>query len=562
MLNWASWRRFFTLRLLLAVLITLILYTTLPLFDLARLNSILTIPEIHYKPVGYGKHHDTILQLIRRAERQESAHLTIIQSQGTDATLLQEYADVLHMPPPPGFDKWLAFARKNDAMLSTLAYTQIYNDLEPFMSVKAAELRRRAHQLYYNEFIAMVTIRAGNITNYAPNWRSNAFVAMLTPIVSMLPDMDLPINLHDERRIVIPCGDRVEAIKQANARKALLGNTTVRDLGELVYRKKDGDAEHDVEWINRSHQSLMGEMKSACPPESIVNSNASVQSNETLFSFEDEIQSICDNPRLHDIHGPLLCPTSSQISPYLVPVFSECKLSINADILFPAGMYYIADDSDPRYAVTHDNSWNRKSDQIVWVGVNSGGSPPPDLVKNQVRQRFVTLFDPAKGLEIEVNEEAEFVRKLRDDSYVGFSSVINANDEERASLERDYKFVKKVDMNEYLNHKYLIDLDGQSFSGRFRPFLKSHSLPFKQTLYLEWWQARFRPWIHYIPIKTDFSNLFPLIRFFHSSPKEAKVIAERGRRDAQKYFRKSDMEVYLYRLLLEYARLLSDAIPQ
>ncbi|KAI7561799.1 glycosyltransferase family 90 protein, partial [Hortaea werneckii] len=125
-------------------------------------------------------------------------------------------------------------------------------------------------------------------------------------------------------------------------------------------------------------------------------------------------------------------------------------------------------------------------------------------------------------------------------------------------------------MKEQYAHKYLADIDGNSFSGRYRGFLGSTSLPIKATIYDEWHDSRLVPWVHFVPMDNTFVDLYGLMEFFvgyvsrdgqegvGGRDEVAKKIALRGKEWAERVLRREDMQVYVFRLLLEYARVCDD----
>ncbi|OCK76788.1 glycosyltransferase family 90 protein [Lepidopterella palustris CBS 459.81] len=109
--------------------------------------------------------------------------------------------------------------------------------------------------------------------------------------------------------------------------------------------------------------------------------------------------------------------------------------------------------------------------------------------------------------------------------------------------------------------KYLPDIDGNSFSGRYRGFLLSTSVPLKATIYKEWHDKRLVPWAHFVPFDNTFVDLFGVMEYFIGDgvgrgghDDQARRIAEDGKAWAERVLRKEDMEVYMLRLLLEWAR--------
>ena len=90
---------------------------------------------------------------------------------------------------------------------------------------------------------------------------------------------------------------------------------------------------------------------------------------------------------------------------------------------------------------------------------------------------------------------------------------------------------------------------------------------------------RIEPWVHYVPIQTDLSDLLDALLFFRGGllgPGDAdsgsdansetsfghhedlaRKIAKAGREWSLKYWRREDLTAYMFRLFLEYARVMS-----
>ncbi|SCV36251.1 related to capsule-associated protein [Fusarium fujikuroi] len=115
-----------------------------------------------------------------------------------------------------------------------------------------------------------------------------------------------------------------------------------------------------------------------------------------------------------------------------------------------------------------------------------------------------------------------------------------------------------VDKDEALKSTLAFDIDGNGISGRYYKLLASMSVPIKQTLFLEWHDDRLIPWLHYIPVSQSMEELPELVFYLTSTPsgKEvARQIARQGRQWHTRAFREVDMGLYVYRLLLEMAKL-------
>ncbi|KMU82037.1 hypothetical protein CISG_09348 [Coccidioides immitis RMSCC 3703] len=118
-------------------------------------------------------------------------------------------------------------------------------------------------------------------------------------------------------------------------------------------------------------------------------------------------------------------------------------------------------------------------------------------------------------------------------------------------------------------------MDGAGFSGRFLPFLRSRSLPFRTALFRQWLDSRLTPWLHFVPQDLRLHDFYSTLAYFAGAREldengktrktimkahehEGRQIAEEGKKWAEKALRKEDMEIYMFRLLLEWARLTDD----
>lgn len=144
---------------------------------------------------------------------------------------------------------------------------------------------------------------------------------------------------------------------------------------------------------------------------------------------------------------------------------------------------------------------------------------------------------------------------------VHFGSVGQCSEEDRAE-EKEYFDVRTNDpFNVNLKHKSLLDIDGNAFSGRFYAFLQSRSLVLKQALFREWHEDRIVPWVHYIPLRLNGTDHLEVMRFLtqeEEGQRLAREIAEESREWVGRSLRKVDMQAWMFRLLLEYARLVDD----
>ncbi len=115
-------------------------------------------------------------------------------------------------------------------------------------------------------------------------------------------------------------------------------------------------------------------------------------------------------------------------------------------------------------------------------------------------------------------------------------------------------------------------IDGNGWSGRFKRLITSNSMIFKSTVYPEWYvftytayetsrsepfsrfANRVQPWVHYVPIQIDLTDLHDVFIFFRGDGNGegahenlARKIAVAGREWSKSFWRKEDLIAYMYR---------------
>ena len=510
--------------------------------------------------------------------------------------------------PPPGFKDWYIFARKRNVH-NIDDFEQIMDDLRPFWAIMPTTLRKMAARLQETGGVAGVHIRQKKVVKMTdPGWRSETLAGFLKRFIKYLPDMDIPVNLMDQPRIVVPYEDMqalLEAEEQSRRLPLTAKDQFTQGLGNMLDLSQErhdwgDDVATDPQWFFYSGgENYMNLAKLACPPGTPARNpdmttadaaNLYMTPLETFVSNFNLSTDLCTvGPSILHQHGFLYASTSTVASQRLFPVFSECKTNVNNDILFPANMYML---KDPRYIYDskYDYDWEEKNDTLVWRGVTSGGIQNPDNWQTMHRQRLVLLTN---GTEMMTRDDVPILTQTADQHYQ--TSHFNASSFAQEHFDvgltdtwgcipdcgfydEVFSIKKPIPLNEQFKDKYLIDVDGHSFSGRWRAFQFSKSLGIKATIFREWHDSRLFAWRHFIPLDNRYNELYSLMTYFigNGSPSlndsqnqeesthipahdfEAKMIATQAQTWAQHALRDEDIEIYTLRLLLEYARLLDD----
>eukprot|EP00095_Tigriopus_kingsejongensis_P002810 maker-scaffold1187_size56475-snap-gene-0.12 protein:Tk02810 transcript:maker-scaffold1187_size56475-snap-gene-0.12-mRNA-1 annotation:"hypothetical protein DAPPUDRAFT_314403" len=108
-----------------------------------------------------------------------------------------------------------------------------------------------------------------------------------------------------------------------------------------------------------------------------------------------------------------------------------------------------------------------------------------------------------------------------------------------------------LSMFDFFKFKYQINMDGTVAAYRFPYLLAGGSLILKQDSdYFEHFYPDLKPWTHYVPFKSDLSDLVEKIEWAQTHDQKARDIADNGRKYAQEHLMPRDVVCY-HALLLK-----------
>ncbi|KAL9603270.1 MAG: hypothetical protein Q9219_001292 [cf. Caloplaca sp. 3 TL-2023] len=532
-------------------------------------------PEPVPAPPSNDKSHP-IHQLITQAERNFEA-VKSKQSQ-TLHDAVTEYRRRYKVPPPPNFDKWYQFAKERDVQLID-EYDEIYHALLPFWALDPALVRGRAREaLGFDNALLGILIRDGAVVSAAGGleWQQKSTVGMMEGFIKYLPDMDLPFNIHDEPRVVVPSDDLSRLVAMAKDKTMPVSFTNPSPRNSWSPRPADVDdgkrfSDFKTTRFNTfAHQPTWTNSRLSCLPESPARAlDETIRDDLSSFGFSElgfisnhtAFADICLSPSLQERFGFFGRPNAFKIVHDLFPIFSQSKISSYQDILYPSPWYWA--DKVP-YDERQDFPWDDKKNQLFWRGSTTGGFSRDGGWRRQHRQLVVekmNALDTAKIFDNQSSPEPNTF-KLKDvqrNEYkqmfdVKFSHVGQCDPGDCDAQREYFEVVKPSKQHDAWAYKYLLDMDGNAFSGRFYAFLKSTSMIYKMAIFKEWHEAWIRPWIHYVPLSLKGDEYLESVRYFNEEEigkTQARRIAAQSREWAGQALRKADFEVWFFRLLLE-----------
>lgn len=510
-----------------------------------------------------------IFELMDNAERDWKAKLQRASKTLDEAVM--EYERRYKRPPPLGFDKWWDYVVKHDVLLPD-EYDEIYHDIEPYWGIHPEDLADAERELEERDDIIVVAKTPGNdkleIVHTTFKTNPSAHIARISNILKLLEEVehDLPplrmsFSPHDNPNMLSDWRIKTMVMEAAKS------GTTVR--------QKEFPPIHTVGWVQ------------ACPPSSPAQQNQpplpalpphayeprfNTSAPKTFIASHRATMDPCLHPSLLVTHGQFL---SHGKGPYpqrtLVPRFSLCRTHLHHDIRPPVPYGWI---SGVGLEEQGDVPWEEKIDErLDWRGSNTGlfASPKTPWSYSQ-RSRLVSLANSVIGnvsiLPVPDNGytrvgEPDEVRLARvnpawmDVAFVNKAIMCDENGGTCKDMEKMWEFRRSQGRKEEGRYKFIFDVDGNGWSGRFKRLMTTNSLIFKATIFPEWYMSRIAPWVHYVPIQISYTDLYDAVAFFRAHDDLAKHIAMEGKAWSMRFWRNEDMSAYLYRLFLEYARVSS-----
>ncbi|KAI6096328.1 glycosyl transferase family 90-domain-containing protein [Pisolithus croceorrhizus] len=510
-----------------------------------------------------------IFELMRDAEAAWNAKLARASKTLEEAVI--EYRRRYKRPPPLGFDKWWEYVVRHDIQLPD-EYDEIYHDIEPYWGLDAADLARSVEELGTWDDIFTVVKTSSNsglaiVNSTVPESnrilrdRIEAIIDLTKDFGVDLPPMRIQLSPRDDPRMHTDWRIREMALSAAR-------NGTTIQQSNLPPVTGGG-------WIQ------------ACPPNSPARVNPPVlpsldgSSHVQLFNRASPKSFVvshraamdpCYHPEILVSHGQFLSHRQGPLPHHtLVPLFSHCGTLLHHDIRPPIPYGWTSgNDSE----VLGDVPWTQKVDErLDWRGSPTGiYASPETLWMHAHRQRLVAMTSTVEGnidvlrvpldASSPVGDSVELRRARVNPAWmdVAFAGKPLACEESSGTcklMEERFEFRRMQGRKEEGRYKFILDVDGNGWSGRFKRLVTSNALILKASVYPEWYTSRIAEWVHYVPIQVTYADLYDVIAFFRNHDEAAAKIAGAGKQWSQRSWRKEDMSAYLYRLLLEYARVMS-----
>ncbi|KAJ3354925.1 F-actin-capping protein subunit alpha [Entophlyctis luteolus] len=248
---------------------------------------------------------------------------------------------------------------------------------------------------------------------------------------------------------------------------------------------------------------------------------------------------------VRDAHGFFSHPWRFLVQNARMPVFSRAKLECFEDLLIP-GDYHM---QQARMLQDFADSvaWTQKRPVLFWRGSTTGG-----LLAEHTAWK---TFHRTRLLDWHAEHATEGTESTVEFD-IGIHAVTNAPELEFIErFVKIYPYKPFVPFGQIVKFKYLLVVDGNTWPGRLQWFLATNSVVLLAGIFKDYFMWRLEPWVHYIPVKLDFSDLEERLVWLKQNDEAAKQIAQNAQRLVKPINRLSAMQCYTALAFLEYSNL-------
>ncbi|KAI2630384.1 glycosyltransferase family 90 protein [Hypomontagnella submonticulosa] len=507
--------------------------------------------------------------------------------------------------PPPNFDKWFDFAQQRKSVVVD-RFDQIERDILPFWGVKQQRIQEGLEILQGLPDIGIIKITDGMVSHNQPLDPSQRLVLdeaalMISKFAVHLPTMTIAINLKERPRILVPWDDvhRFTMAGGGKPRFQFIPHRSHKRGEEEPKLAENNPTDASKATMRSVSQPYVSPKKFrqlealACPPgsaarggvhwdvrdfcSSCVRPHSEGQFLQDWEMFLDP----CHQPDVFNLHDLHTTPHLYDLHQDLLPLFSRSKTDSFNDILIPI----IRPDVNRE---TEMMNFDQKKNIVFWQGdAKDSQVVTPQSLLGGHRHRLVHLANNASavdevsmllGAQIHGKDKFRYekTRVKEANGPLPFDfSLTNAEaceDTNCQLLRKEFGFKEPA---KALDNRYIVLLDSADGPPpNLLQILRSNSVPILSSIFREWYTERLMPWVHFVPIDLRYHALHSTMAYFvglknrglingrqqltDGREDDARWIAEQGRKWADKAMRKEDMEVYLFRLLLEWGRVIDE----
>ena len=108
-----------------------------------------------------------------------------------------------------------------------------------------------------------------------------------------------------------------------------------------------------------------------------------------------------------------------------------------------------------------------------------------------------------------------------------------------------------MERHDMINYKYILDIDGNASTWDATAWkLNSGSVIFKtDSNWEQWFYKEYKPWVHYVPVADDFSDIQERYKWCEANPKKCVEMIRNAKELFQTIYRHENVLKYVHDLL-------------
>ena len=234
-----------------------------------------------------------------------------------------------------------------------------------------------------------------------------------------------------------------------------------------------------------------------------------------------------------------------------LPILSMCKTNMYADVLMPTSDDWarvqcketkmFVSCVKKSYNDKFETEWKDKKSIAVFRGGSTGigvtvETNPRLKLASISAKNIIDKEDGLRYLDAGITNWNLRPRKIQGVAYLQTIDIKNL----------PFKLVPKLTPLEQSEYKYIINVDGHVSAFRLSLELNMGSvLLLVDSKWKIWYRELLKPYIHYVPIKADLSNILEIVKWCKKNDKKCEQIAENARIFYEKYLQKDGIFDYM-----------------
>jgi hypothetical protein len=231
------------------------------------------------------------------------------------------------------------------------------------------------------------------------------------------------------------------------------------------------------------------------------------------------------------------------------PILSMCNTCDFTDILFTtaedwARVQYKENKWFSSFCKDFDDDftteWSDKKSKAVFRGSSTGVGTTIDT-NARLKASFLTLSN-SDVLDAGITKWNLRPRKIQGKKYLETIDISNL----------PFGLTNTLTLKEQSQYKYILNIDGHVSAYRLSIELSMGSVVLiVKSQYKLWYSDLLEPYVHYVPVNEDLSNLIQQIKWCLNNDEKCKVIAENAKTFYKKYLNKNSLLDYFQKILTE-----------